>query len=76
MEDFIRKFREQLMDPDDNSVTAETKFRDLDDWDSLTAMAEISMIEDEYGVKIADEQFKLFNTVGDIFHFINTQNKD
>jgi acyl carrier protein len=72
---FLEKFNEQLMEDDLSVVKAETKFRDLSSWDSLTAMAVITMIEDEYGVKINEATFKSFKTVEDIFNYIALQNK-
>lgn len=70
MENFILNFGNQLLDQDGKNLKGETTFRDLDDWDSLTAMAVIAMIEDDYDVKITDEDFKKFKTVGDIFNHI------
>jgi acyl carrier protein len=67
---FLEKFNEQLMEDDPAVVKAETKFRDLGSWDSLTAMAVITMIEDEYQVKIDEPTFKSFKTVEDIYNYI------
>ena len=57
MENFITNFANQLLDQEEKNISAETIFRELDDWDSLTAMAVIAMIEDEYCVKISYEDF-------------------
>ena len=70
MENFIKNFAEQLLDQDENCISGETIFRNLDDWDSLTAMAVIAMIEDEYHVKISDDAFKKLMTVQDVYNFI------
>ena len=70
MENFIKKFAEQLLDQEIDGLSAATKFRDLDDWDSLTAMAVIAMIEDEYQVTIDDANFKKLNTIGEIYDYI------
>lgn len=72
---FLQKFREQLMEDDPSVAVAETKFRDLGSWDSLTAMAVITMIEDEYQVKINEATFKSFKTVEDIYNYISAQNQ-
>jgi acyl carrier protein len=70
MENFIKNFAAQLLDQEINNISAETIFRDLDDWDSLTAMAVIAMVEDEYGVKIGDDDFKKLKTVQDMYDFV------
>lgn len=67
---FKAKFVDQLIDEDESKINEDTKFRDLSSWDSLTAMAVIAMIEDEYKVKIPDEVFRNFVTVNDIFLYV------
>lgn len=74
-ESFLDKFKEQLMEDDPSIVKAETKFRDLGSWDSLTAMAIITMIEDEYKVKVNEATFKSFKTVEDIYNYVSSQNQ-
>ena len=39
-----------LDDTDAALITAETIFRDLDEWDSLTALSLIAMVDDEYSL--------------------------
>lgn len=70
MKTFITNFAEQLLDQNGSDIIGETVFRDLDDWDSLTAMAVIAMIEDEYGVKINDDAFKKLKTVQDVYDYV------
>lgn len=72
MEKFINNFANQLVDQDLSGLTATTIFRELDDWDSLTAMAVIAMIDDEYNVKIDDAEFKKLQTIGDLYNFIKS----
>lgn len=67
---FKAKFVDQLIDEDESKINEETKFRDLSSWDSLTAMAVIAMIEDDYTVKIPDDVFRNFVTVNDIFLYV------
>ena len=70
---FIKDFTDQLLDQDQAGINAETKFRDLDDWDSLTAMAVIAMIEDKYGVKIETQDFAKLATIDELFTFITSR---
>jgi acyl carrier protein len=70
MEKFIINFANQLLDADANELTANTLFRELDDWDSLTAMAVLAMISDEYKVKIDELAFRELKTIGDIYNFV------
>lgn len=68
--EFKTKFIDQLIDEDEDAINEDTKFRDLSSWDSLTAMAVIAMVEDEYKIRIPDEDFRKFITVNDIFLYV------
>ena len=70
MEDFIEKFRDQFIDAEEITVTKETKFRDLDSYDSLTGMAVLMMIEDEYSVTIDEKTYKTLHSVEELYQFI------
>lgn len=67
---FINDFTSQFIDADHISVNENTKFRDIGSWDSLTGMALLVMIEDEYQVKMNDSDLRNCTTVQDIFDFV------
>jgi acyl carrier protein len=54
-------------------ITLETKFRDLDEWDSLTGMSIIMVLEENYKIKISDDIFREFNTFSDIYLFLKSK---
>lgn len=54
-------------------ITLETKFRDLDEWDSLTGMSIILVLEENYKIKISDDVFRDFNTFSDIYLFLKNK---
>ena len=39
LKEFIANFADQFEDTDPEEITAETKFHDLEEWDSLIALA-------------------------------------
>ncbi|MFH6963243.1 acyl carrier protein [Flavobacterium plurextorum] len=55
------------------NVNLETKFRDLDEWDSLTGMSIILVLEENYKIKISDDIFRSFNTFSDIYLFLKSK---
>jgi acyl carrier protein len=71
-EKFLEQFISQF-DTEPTGVTMDTDFRDIDDWDSLTALGVISMIDDEYNVKLSGEELKSSTTIMDIFNIIKTK---
>lgn len=70
LNDFIANFADQFEDTDPEEITAEAKFHDFDEWDSLIALAVLNMTEKKYGKKITFEEMKKCVTVNDLFTLI------
>ncbi len=66
LENFVNQFEEE-----DLKITMNTKFRELDSWDSMTSLMVISMLDEEYKSIVSSEIFENFQTVEDIFKHIN-----
>jgi acyl carrier protein len=69
---FIDQFRETL-EIEDRTISESDNFRDYDEWDSLTLLSVIAMIDEEFGVIIESNDFKKLVTVGDIYNYIISQ---
>ena len=72
LNDFIWNFADQFEDPEASEITATTVFHDLDEWDSLIALAVLNMTEKKYGKKITFDDMKKCDTVEDLFNAILT----
>jgi len=70
IKDFIANFADQFEDTDPEEITAETKFHDLEEWDSLIALAVLNMTEKKYGKKITFDEMKVCVTVENLFNVI------
>ena len=70
LNDFIKNFAEQLDDVDVAALGAETRFKELEEWSSLTALSVIAMVDEEYGVTIGGEDIRESYTIGDLFERI------
>ena len=71
MNNFIEKFTLLLEDTDLNTVDGDTVFKDLDEWDSLLALSLITMIDEEYKVKITGEEIRNSSSINDLYAVIN-----
>jgi acyl carrier protein len=71
--DFVKNFTEQLDDTDLSTITPETNFRDIEEWDSLTSLSVIAMVDDEYSVKLTGEDFRNSKTIADLFNIVNSR---
>ena len=69
--DFIANFADQFEDTDPEEITADSKFHDFDEWDSLIALAVLNMTEKKYGKKITFDEMKKCVTVTDLFNLID-----
>ena len=70
IKDFIANFADQFEDTGPEEITAETKFHDLEEWDSLIALAVLNMTEKKYGKKITFDEMKVCVTVENLFNVI------
>ena len=52
---------------------ATTEFRQLDEWSSLSSLAIISMIDDEYDVVINGNDLRNCNTIEDLFAIVESK---
>lgn len=71
--EFITCFTDLFEDTDPKEITAETEFRDLDEWDSLVALAVLNMSEKKFGKKLTFEEMKKCTTVGDLYDVISSE---
>lgn len=72
MEQFLENFYELLEETDRSEITVDTKFKDLDEWNSMTALMLIAMFDEQYEKKINGDTIKNANTLADLYVF--TQN--
>jgi len=73
MNTFLQNFADILDETDAILITQETVFRDLDEWNSLTALSLIAMADEEYDVKLTGDDIKSSNSLNDIFEIIKNK---
>lgn len=73
LDEFVALFAEQLDDTDPSTVTAQTKFRELDEWSSLLALALISMVDEEFDVALKGDDVKNSETIEDVYNVIKAK---
>ena len=70
---FLQNFADILDETDAELITQETAFRDLDEWNSLTALSLIAMADEEYDVKLTGDDIKSSISLNDIFEIIKNK---
>ncbi len=71
IDEFINKFIGCFDGIEPGKVLAETQFRDLPEWDSLTALTMLAMIDSDYDVTISASELGMCNSAFEIFNLIN-----
>lgn len=70
--DFIKQFIEAVEIVDASTVTENTKFRDLDEWCSMSTLGIIDLADEEYGVELSADVLRKAQTVKDLFNVIQS----
>jgi len=64
---FITNFAAQFDDTDIEEFKAETKFREIEEWSSLTALSIIAMVDEEYSVSLKGDDIRTSQTINDLY---------
>lgn len=67
IKEFIVKMAEAIEIENTGDMTAETRFRELDNWSSLSVMLLIAFFDEEMGKLIGDTDIKKCQTIGELY---------
>ena len=70
-EKLLRLMEEVFEDIDTSSFALQTEFKNNDEWDSMTALSLITILDQEFGKSISGEKIKELNTIEELILFIN-----
>ena len=69
---FIENFAAQFEDTDPSVFTPETRFRELEEWSSLSALSVLAMVDEEYDVQLKADEMRKTNTVQELFDLVKS----
>ena len=72
LQKFITNFASQFDDIDDIELKADTRFRELEGWNSFLALSLMAMIKSEYNVAVTAQEMRDAVTVQDLYNIINS----
>ena len=70
---FLANFAEQFDDTDASEITANCRFRELEEYSSLVGMSIIAMAKTHYGKAITGADIRTCTTVEDLFNLISNK---
>ena len=71
--DFIEKFEQIFDDVTPGTLNGNTIFRDIEEWNSLMALALIAMVDDEFNVSLNGDNIRNSNTIEDLYSVIKNK---
>jgi len=71
--EFVQNFAEQFFETEPSEITAETEFRNIEEWSSLTSLSVIAMVDEVYEAKLTGDDIRKSVTVEDIFNIIKAK---
>lgn len=72
IEEFVEKVQGELQDTPAEKITADTNYKELDEWGSLTSLSLISMIEEEYDKLITGADVRARNSVRELWEYVES----
>lgn len=73
IDEFIRNFEDAVEAIEPNSLTADTPFTDLPEWDSLAALSVLAMVDAEYNTEISGKELRSCKTLEDLFNVVRSK---
>jgi acyl carrier protein len=70
LQSFVANFAAQFDDTDVSIFKPDTKFREIEEWSSLTALTVIAMVDEEYNVTLRGEDIQMSKTIEDLYNIV------
>lgn len=73
LDEFVTAFAEEFDETPTEQFKADTVYKKLDEWDSLTALSIVALAKENFGKKITGADLRACNTIEDLFNLIQTK---
>ena len=73
IDDFLNELKETL-EIEDVELNEETNLKELEEYDSLSVLSIIAMIDENFGKRISGQDFQSITTVGSLMELIGMEN--
>lgn len=69
--DFLILLHEEVLSECEMELTFETNFKDLECWDSITALTLIALFDSEFEFRLTGDSLRNCNTIFDLFDLVS-----
>jgi len=70
---FLADVKGQFEDVELDEINLDTDFKAVETWDSLTATCIQVLIEEDYGVKLTNEELRSATTIEDLYTLVTSR---
>lgn len=70
LEQFVSRFAEEFDETPVEKFTADAKFKEFEEWGSLTALSIIAMVDEEFEKRITGADIRSSETLEDLYNLI------
>ena len=72
LEEFVEAFAAEFQETSADQFKADTVYKSLDEWGSLTALSIIAMVDEMFDKTITGENLRSCNTIADLYDLVET----
>jgi acyl carrier protein len=73
LKEFIDNFAQLFEDTDPSEFTAETEFKELEEWTSVAALSIMAMVLDNYQISLTANEIRKSNTIQELFDLVKSK---
>jgi acyl carrier protein len=68
LNEFIAAFAAEFDETPENMFASDTNYKGLEEWNSLTALSIIAMVDENFGKRITGSELRSCNTIEDLYN--------
>lgn len=73
LDEFVKAFAAEFDETPEDQFKADTEFKALDEWSSLTALSIIAMVDEQMDKTITGADIRSSKTIEDLFNLANSK---
>lgn len=73
LDEFVNAFAAEFDETPEDQFKADTEFKALDEWSSLTALSIIAMVDEQMDTTITGADIRASKTIEDLFNLANSK---
>lgn len=70
-QEFLEMVISEVLSECENKITIESNFKELDCWDSITALTLIALFDSEFDFKLTGDKIRESSSILDLYNLLN-----